>query len=183
MLRHFCLNTESKGWSRAKLQSKPVLRQKYVSHAHKLKVEIKNYFSVLSWLFNSTLQQVVTQWIAFLRSDCCIKNGRSVVGGELIYDLFEPSVSVSSSLEGGWMGWRDDTERNLWIRTMQGQLPLLIHLPYRHFLSFSTLTKLLVSGGGWQRIHIQNRRDWGWGWIHGDYGAICQSEGWTQTDT
>lgn len=50
--------------------------------------------------------------------------------------------------EDGWVGWRDDTEEILGIRTTHGQLPLLIHLPYRHFLSLSTLTKLLVRGGG-----------------------------------
>lgn len=41
---------------------------------------------------------------------------------------------------------KDDTEEILGIRTTHGQLPL-IHMPYRHFLSLSTLTKLLV----WRR--------------------------------
>lgn len=68
---------------------------------------------------------------------------------------FSPLCLFCPSLEGGWVGWRDDTEE---ICTTHGQLPHLIHLPYRHFLSFSTLTKLLVRGGGRQRIYIQ--KEW-----------------------
>lgn len=74
---------------------------------------------------------------------------------------FSPPCLFLPSLEGGWVGWRDDTEEILGIRTTHGQLPLLIHLPYRHFLSLSTLTKLLVRGGGWQRIYIQRERERG----------------------
>lgn len=99
---------------------------------------------------------------------------RTLVSGEMrmVNDTFQPSVFYSPSLEGGWVGWRDDTEENLGIRTTHGQLPLLIHLPYRHFLSFSTLAKLLVRGGGWQRIHIQRGREKEGGWIHEHYRGI-----------
>lgn len=61
---------------------------------------------------------------------------------------------VCSSLERGWVRCRDDTEENLRIRTTHGQLPVLIHLPYRHFLSFSMLAKLLLLRGGGDKGYI-----------------------------
>lgn len=66
-----------------------------------------------------------------------------LVSKETVYGVLQPSVSFTPSLEGGWV----DTEEILGIRTTHGQLPLLIHLPYRHFLSLSVPTKLLVRGG------------------------------------
>lgn len=84
--------------------------------------------------------------------------------------------------EGGWFGWRDDTEEILWIRTMHGQLPPLIHLPYRHFLSFGTLAKLLVWGGGWQRIYVFTERERKDEFMR-TTGAFNRSKGWAQTDT
>lgn len=75
---------------------------------------------------------------------------------------------------------KDDTEEILGIRTTHGQLPLRIHMPYRHFLSLSTLTKLLV----WRRDKGYTYRKRG-----GERGRMNlqglqgQCEGWTLTDT
>lgn len=45
-------------------------------------------------------------------------------------------------------GWDEAMILRRFSGFTHGQLPLLIHLPDRHFLSFSMLTKLLVRGGG-----------------------------------
>lgn len=128
--------------------------------------------------FNLTAWHIVKQGLHFTMYNKSSVEKTALVNKEMVCSMFQPSVSFYPSLEGGWAGWRDDTEEILWIRTTHGQLPLLIHLPYRHFLSFSTLTKLLVRGGGWQRIYIQKESECerGRGWIcRGIQGPLARA--------